>query len=128
MHVKLAWETLKHKTFTRCKGRIRLRSHVQFVRNPHGLNIAFLIGNVSTGVHCGAVRAANQAKKLPQTRCQKMPQWPLRLKRDWRNSRWIICYTIRFLGNGAVAAAPCDHPTLCGEICAQPHAAHVTVA
>ena len=62
---------------------------------------------------------------LPQPRCQKLP---LRLKCDSPNTRSIICFTIGFLGNGPVAAAPCDHPTLCGEICPQAHAAHVTVA
>ena len=41
----------------------------------------------SHGVHCGAVRPANQAKKLPQPRCQKLPQRPLRLKRDSPNTR-----------------------------------------
>ena len=110
---------------------IWVRSHVRFVRNQHGLLHFYLVTyqqEWSHGVHCSAVRPANQAKKLLQPRCQKLPQRPLRLKRDSPNTRYIFCYTIGFLGNGAVTAAPCDHPTLCGEICPQPHDAHVTVA
>ena len=114
-----------------CSLRLRVRSHVRFVRNPHGLLHFWLVTfqqEWSHGVHCGAVRPANQAKKLLQPHCQKLPQRPLRLKRHSPSTCSIICYTIGFLGNGAVAAAPCDHPTLCGEICPQPHTAHVTVA
>ena len=111
--------------------RLRVRSHVRFVRNPHGLLHFWLVTfqqEWSHGVHCGAVRPANQAKKSLQPRCQKLPQRPLRLKRHSPSTCSIICYTIGFLGNGAMAADPCDHPTLCGEICPQPHTAHVTVA
>ena len=56
---------------------LRVRSHVRFVRNPHGLLHFWLVTfqqEWSHGVHCSP---ANQAKKLPQPRCQK-----LRLKRD----------------------------------------------
>ena len=70
--------------------RVRVRSHVRFVRNPHGLLHFWLVTfqqEWSHGVHCGAVRPANQAKKLPQPRCQKLPQRPLRLKRDSPNTR-----------------------------------------
>ena len=69
---------------------VRVRSHVRFVRNPHGLLHFWLVTfqqEWSHGVHCGAVRPANQAKKLPQPRCQKLPQRPLRLKRDSPNTR-----------------------------------------
>ena len=96
------------------------------------LLVTFLIGNVSTRVGtwsalwCSA--CGESGKKLLQTHCQKMPQRPLWLKSDSPNSGYIICYTIHVFGNGAVAAAPCDHFTLSGEICLQPHAAHVTVA
>ena len=48
---------------------LRVRSHVWFVRNPHGLLHFWLIAfqqEWSHGVHCGGVRAANQAKMLPQ--------------------------------------------------------------
>ena len=65
---------------------MRVRSHVRFVRNPHGLLHFWLVmfqQEWSHGVHCGAVRPANQAKKLPQPRCQKL----LRLKRDSPNTR-----------------------------------------
>ena len=70
--------------------KFRVRSHVRFVRNPHGLSHFWLVTfqqEWSHGVHCGAVRPANQAKKLPQPRCQKLPQRPLRLKRDSLNTR-----------------------------------------
>ena len=73
-----------------CDRSLRVRSHVRFVRNPHGLLHFWLVTfqqEWSHGVHCGAVRPANQAKKLPQPRCQKLPQRPLRLKRDSPNSR-----------------------------------------
>ena len=56
---------------------------MRFVRNPHGLLHFWLVTfqqEWSHGLHCGAVRPANQAKKLPQPRCQKLPQRPLRLK------------------------------------------------
>ena len=69
---------------------IRVRSHVRFVRNPHGLLHFWLVTfqqEWSHGVRCGAVRPANQAKKLPQPPCQKLPQRPLRLKRDSPNTR-----------------------------------------
>ena len=69
---------------------LRVRSHVRFVRNPHGLLHFWLVTfqqEWSHGVHCGAVRPVNQAKKLPQPRCQKLPQRPLRLKRDSPNTR-----------------------------------------
>ena len=52
---------------------LRVRSHVRFVRNPHGLLHFWLVTfqqEWSHGVHGGAVRPANQAKKLPQPRCQ----------------------------------------------------------
>ena len=45
----------------------RVRSHVRFVRNPHGLLHFWLVTfqqEWSRGVHCGAVRPANQAKKV----------------------------------------------------------------
>ena len=74
----------------RWAARFKVRSHVRFVRNPHGLLHFWLVTfqqEWSHGVHCGAVRPANQAKKLPQPRCQKLPQRPLRLKRDSPNSR-----------------------------------------
>ena len=73
-----------------CDRSLRVRSHVRFVRNPHGLLHFWLVTfqqEWSHGVHCGAVRPANQAKKLPQPRCQKLPQRPLRLKRDSPNTR-----------------------------------------
>ena len=47
--------------------KVRVRSHVLFVRNPHGL-LHFLLVKFqqewSHGVHCGAVLPANQAKKV----------------------------------------------------------------
>ena len=74
-----------------CDRSLRVRSHVRFVRNPHGLLHFWLVAFQQEwshhGVHCGAVRPANQAKKLPQPRCQKLPQRPLRLKRDSPNTR-----------------------------------------
>ena len=62
-----------YKHFKSCVLQLRVRSHVRFVRNPHGLLHFWLVTfqqEWSHGVHSGAVRPANQAKKLPQPRCQ----------------------------------------------------------
>ena len=88
--------------------------------------VTFLIGNVSTGVvtwsalRCGA--SGESGKKVAAAPLSKTAAAAAAAKTD------PLVLHNRFPGNGAVAAAPCDHPTLCGEICPQPHAAHVTVA
>ena len=95
--------------------------------------VTFLIGNFSTRVvTCSALRcgAPDESGKNGATApMSKLPQRPLWLKCDSPNSRYVImCYTIGFLGNDAVGAMPCDHHTLCVEICPQAHATHVIVA
>ena len=64
----------------------------------------------SQGVHSGAVWRIR--KKMPQTRCQKLPQWPLRKKRGSPNFVWrqfIISQTMHCHGSSAMWP-PCYLP------------------
>ena len=61
----------------------------------NSLCVTFVIGKVSTGmVTRGALwyGVVNPEKKLPQTRCQKLPQWLLHKKRGSPNSRLASAY------------------------------------
>ena len=61
----------------------------------------------SQGVHCGAVWRIR--KKRPQTRCQKLPQRPLRQKRGSPNSRLASAY---YIPNNTLPWKQCQKTTL----------------
>ena len=84
--------------------------------------ITLVIGKVSTGMvskgaqWCGV---ANPEKTMPQTRCQKLPERPLRQKRGSPNSRLASVY---YIPNNALPWKQCHVTTLLSSMnsaCAQ---------
>ena len=69
----------------------------------------------SQGVHSGAVLRIR--KKMPQTRCQKLPQRLLRQKRGSPNSRLASVYYIYPKQCIAIETVPYDHPVIFHEFC-----------
>ena len=68
----------------------------------------------SQGVHSGALWRIR--KKMPQTRCQKLPQRPLRQKPWFAKlpSGISLFYPKQCI---AMETVPCDHPVIFHEFC-----------
>ena len=77
----------------------------------------------SQGVHCGAVWRIR--KKMPQTRCQKLPQRPLHQKRASPNFRLASAH---YILNNTFPWKQCHVTTLSSStnsVCSGQHVGHV---